>query len=81
MKELEIQISTKGLFGTFVDGRLYCMEPNHLKSILRRDFIEAHGNIQGVNQQAAWIIKRAQTFGREEGREERRVDELWKLPT
>jgi hypothetical protein len=81
MKELEIQISTKGLFGTIVDGELYCMDPNHLKCILRRDFIEAHGNIPGVNQQAAWIIQRAQKFGREEGKEERRFDVLWRLKT
>jgi hypothetical protein len=47
--DLGIEVSDRGRFGTIVDGELFLMSDNHVKSLLRRDFIEAHGHYPGIN--------------------------------
>lgn len=44
--ELKIEISTHGRFGTIEDGVLYIINDNHIKSMLRKDYLEAHGHFQ-----------------------------------
>lgn len=48
--ELELQVSTRGQFASIVDNKLFLMSDNHVKCLLRKDYIEANGNVPGLNR-------------------------------
>ena len=80
---LDLQISTGGRFASIVDGKLYIMAENHVKSLLRRDYIEANGNVPGLNRALNELL----ADGKEAAKTipltgaEHIFEEAWKLPT
>jgi sulfur relay (sulfurtransferase) DsrC/TusE family protein len=82
METLGIEISVKGRYGTIVDGKLFIMTDNHLKSLLRRDYIEAFGNSPGVNSLVKNIIEAGKYYGQTwKGEGSKTFAQAWSLPT
>lgn len=80
---LDLQISTGGRFASIVDGKLYIMTENHVKSMLRRDYIEAHGNVPGLNRVLTELLEDGKTAAKSYPLTgmEHVFEEAWKLPT
>lgn len=82
MEELGIEISVKGRYGTIVGGDLFLMTDNHLKSLLRRDYIEKFGNSSGVNRLVENIIEAGKYYGKTwKGEGSKLFEKAWSLPT
>lgn len=80
--DLGIRLSTHGKFGTIVDNELYVVGDNHVKSLLRRDFLQMNGNHPGLNRMLEGFIMRAKEGGRKwEGDCDAVHAQAWKLPT